>query len=164
MSKQKTGKLWLLCCLYGTDVQGPTVLVDVWCLRYSKSGIGTAVKCQPLLTQQPVLTPPAQFFQPSFWAPHCLAHLHLLHVWVSAACCSVAAKCPAGWFSEATPAQQCSCSAICSSNTLLTERCLHKHDRFWDICRKSFIRVFQFFNNDFHFCFYSRKSRAYTGH
>lgn len=44
-----------------------------------------------------------------------------------------------GWFSEATPAQQCSC------NTLLTERCLHKQERFQDICRKSFVTVFLFF-------------------
>lgn len=43
------------------------------------------------------------------------------------------------------------------------ECCLHKQDKFQDICRKSFIRVF-LFCNDFNFSFLFRKSRAYTGH
>lgn len=58
-----------------------------------------------------------------------------------------------GWFSEPTPALQGSCSAGRNSNTLLTGCCLCMQDRFWAICRKSFLRVFQFFNNDSHFFF-----------
>lgn len=44
MPEQKTVELWLLYHLYGTDVQGVTVLMDVLCPRGSKAGTGAAMK------------------------------------------------------------------------------------------------------------------------
>lgn len=117
-------------------------LLDVLCPRYSKTGIGTAVKCCPSLTRQPALSPPAPFYSPVL-GPHIAWHtcmsrtcepLPLVAVWLHSVLL--------GWFSEATWAQQWSCSARRNSNTLLTEHCLHEQDGFLDICRKNCITVF----------------------
>lgn len=58
MPEEKIGELWLLYCLYGTDVQGVIMLMDVLCPRDSKAGTGAAVKCHPQATRQPLLSLP----------------------------------------------------------------------------------------------------------
>lgn len=134
------------------------LLMDVLCPRDSKTGTGAAIKCHPQVIPQPVLSLPV-LWQPSSWAHLCLPW-DLLPLWVVALRLLSALL---GRVSGAAPAQPCSSTASHNSNTLPTERCLRKQDKFWDICRKSSIRVF-LFCNDFHFSFQSRKSRAYTGH
>ena len=79
----------ILYCLSGTDMQGTMVLVGMLYPSCSKTGTGTAVKCCPLLTQQPVLSP-----RP--WAPRCLAHWCFPHTWAAAPRFLVTVQSPAG--------------------------------------------------------------------